>query len=305
MGDGGQLRPRNAGLELAGIGLLEQQIGNQRAQIGIAAAFAQPVERALRLARAGADGGEGHGHGLFGVVVGMDAEIGLRQPGLDLRDDAIDLLRHGAAIGVAQDQPCRPCIRRRLDALQRVVGIGLVAIEEVFGIQQRLAAARHHRGDGFGDAVDIVLARDFQRDIDMEVPALGDEAGRTRLGIQHGRQARIVGGAAPGTLGHAEGGQPGMFQRRRIGEELRIGRVGARKAALDVVDAEAIERQRDLALVLDRKVDPLRLCAIAQRGVEQIEALFAHDTTPVTPARGPGASQRRSWPPARRHRTLR
>ncbi len=228
---------------------------------------------------------------------------------LDLRDDAIDLLRHGAAIGVAQDQPRRAGIRRRLHALQRVVRIGLVAVEEMLGIQQRLAAARHHRGDGFGDAVDIVLARNLERDIDMEIPALGDEAGRAGLRVQHGRQARIVGGAAPGALGHAEGGQLRMCQRRRIGEELRVGRVGAGEAALDVVEAEAVQRQRDLALVLDREVDTLRLRAVAQRGVEQIEALpdpvLAHDTAPVTPARGPGASPRRSWPPARRHRTPR
>ena len=96
---------RDAGLELAGIGLLQEQGRDQRTQIGIAAALAQPVERALRLARAGADRRQGDGDGLLGVVVGVDAEIGVRQLRLHLGDDAIDLFRHGAAIGVAQHQP--------------------------------------------------------------------------------------------------------------------------------------------------------------------------------------------------------
>ena len=44
-------------------------------QIGVAAALAQAVERALDLARAGAHRGEGIGHRLLGVVVGVDGDV--------------------------------------------------------------------------------------------------------------------------------------------------------------------------------------------------------------------------------------
>ena len=63
-------------------------------------------------------------------------------------------------------------------------------------------------------------------------------------------------------------------KRRRVGEEGGVGRIGAGPAAFDIVDAERVERQRDRALVLDREVDALRLRAVAQRGVEQIDAFL-------------------------------
>ena len=118
--------------------------------------------------------------------------------------------------------------------------------------------------------------RNPERDIDVEIPGLADETGGIGLRIQHGGQARIVGGAAPGALGHAEGDEHRVFERRRRGEELRVGRVGARPAAFDVIDAQRVERERDLALVLDGEIHALRLRAVAQRGVEEIEALARH-----------------------------
>ena len=200
----------------------------------------------------------------------MDAERGRRQFRLHLRDDAIDVVRHRAAIGVAQHQPARAGVVRGADAGERVVRIGLVAVEEMFGVEQRLALLRDHGGDRLGDAVDILAARNLERDIDMEVPGLADEAGRVRLGVEDRRQARVVGGAAAGALGHAEGGEARALERRAFGEERRVGRVGAGPAALDVIDAERVERERDLALVLDGEVDALRLRPVAQRRVEEV-----------------------------------
>ena len=46
-----------------------------RDQVGIAAALADAVQRALDLAHAGLDGGERIGDRLAGVVMGVDAEI--------------------------------------------------------------------------------------------------------------------------------------------------------------------------------------------------------------------------------------
>ena len=44
-------------------------------------------------------------------------------------------------------------------------------------------------------------------------------------------------------------------------------------AALDIVDAEVVEHAGDRELVVQREVDAVGLRAVAQRGVEQIEAL--------------------------------
>ena len=59
----------------------------------------------------------------------------------------------------------------------------------------------------------------------------------------------------------------------RIGEEAVVGRVGARPAALDIVDAQQVELARNRHLVGDGKVDALGLGAIAKGRVEQVEAV--------------------------------
>ena len=64
----------HADLETLGEFLLQLQRRDDRDQIGIAAALAEAVERALDLARAGAHGGERIGHRLLGIVVRVDAD---------------------------------------------------------------------------------------------------------------------------------------------------------------------------------------------------------------------------------------
>ena len=88
--------------------------------------------------------------------------------------------------------------------------------------------------------------------------------------------------ASPGSLaaerpaaGHAEGAE----LRALVGlllEELVSCRVGAGIAALDIVDAELVEHRGDVALVLEGEIDAGRQRAIAQRGVEEIEAFAGH-----------------------------
>ncbi len=92
-----------------------------------------------------------------------------------------------------------------------------------------------------------------------------------RLGLQDGVEPGIVGGAAAGAACHAEGHELGVLEVRRIGEEAVVGRIGARPAALDVVDAEKIELARDGGLVGHGEIHALGLGAVAQGGVEEIE----------------------------------
>ncbi|MGY3410755.1 hypothetical protein ACVWZV_006868 [Bradyrhizobium sp. GM5.1] len=71
------------------------------------------------------------------------------------------------------------------------------------------------------------------------------------------------------------------MRKLRLGaEELGVGRIGAGIAALDIVDAEFIEHLGDDLLVGQREIDAVGLRAVAQRGVEQIEALLAHCSAP-------------------------
>src|SRR5262249_42685643 len=86
------------------------------------------------------------------------------------------------------------------------------------------------------------------------------------------------------SLGHAEGRELRAADRRAVGEERGVRRVRAGPAALDIVDAECIQRQRDLTLVLDGEVDTLRLRAVAQRRVENEKALLHRFTSQVVPS---------------------
>jgi len=56
-------------------GFLQQQCGDQRHEVGIAAAFAEAVKRALDLARARLDRCEGVGYRVARVVMGVDADF--------------------------------------------------------------------------------------------------------------------------------------------------------------------------------------------------------------------------------------
>ena len=138
-----ELRIRHADLESVGEFGLELQRRDDGHEIGVAAALAEAVERALDLARAGAHGRERIGHRLLGVVVGMDADM-ITGDRLDhLADDRFDLVRQRAAIGVAEHDPARARIIGGLGAGQRELRIGLVAVEEMLAVEQHFAALGH------------------------------------------------------------------------------------------------------------------------------------------------------------------
>ena len=141
----------------------------------------------------------------------------------------------------------------------------------MLGVEHHLVHAALRMGERVGDHLDVFLAIHFQRHVDVEVPGLADHADVTRLGLQDGGEPGIVGGAAAGAPRHAEGHELGVLEVRRIGEEAVVGRIGARPAALDVVDAEKIELAGDGGLVGHGEIHALGLGAVAQGGVEEIE----------------------------------
>ena len=113
---------------------------------------------------------------------------------------------------------------------------------------------------------------------DVIVPRLGDKADGVGLGFEQRGEPGIVGGRAARPPRHAEGGEGGVLQSLISREQFGVGRVGAGIAALDIVDAEIVEHARDGDLVGEREVDAVGLRAVAQRGVEEIEAFTGHDT---------------------------
>ena len=134
----------------------------------------------------------------------------------------------------------------------------------MLAIEDRLAARR----DG-ACAIDsrmpsrLSSSVDSERDMHLIVPALGDECDRVAIGREQAGDAGIVGGRAARALRHPEG-REFRLARRLLAEKLRVERIGAGIAALDVVDAEIVEQRRDMPLVVERKIDAGRLRAVAQ-----------------------------------------
>jgi hypothetical protein len=82
--------------------------------------------------------------------------------------------------------------------------------------------------------------------------------------------------ARPGSL---EAEPPRHSKRREggrklsiLGKKLRVDRICAGIAALDIIDAEPVQQFRDHELVVEREIDAVGLCAVAQRRVEQVQA---------------------------------
>ncbi len=193
MGKAFQALMGDADLEAVRIFGLQQQCRDERDHVGVAATLAEAVQRALHLTDARADSGERIRDRVLGVVVGVDAEPVAGDAGGDhLGDDALDLGGKRAAIGVAEDGPAGAIVERGADAGERKFGVCLVAVEEVLAVDHRLAALRGDGLDAVGDAFEVFLVGDAERDRDMEVPAFRDEADGVRVGIEDGGQAGIV-----------------------------------------------------------------------------------------------------------------
>src|SRR5690606_36967809 len=130
------------------------------------------------------------------------------------------------------------------------------------------------------EALEVFPGGDAEGQLDLLVPGFRDETDRIGLGVDELLQAGIVGYAAAGAPGHAEGDEAGVL-RALLGEELGIDHVGAGIAALDIVEPQPVEQPRNGDLVLKRELDARGLGAVAERGVEEVEAFFGHGSIVV------------------------
>ena len=196
-----------------------------------------------------------------------------------------------AAIGIAQHHPRGSALMRRFHTIYGVARVVLVAVEEMLTIEYRLAALVHGGGNRPADHVQIFLKACLDRGLDMEIPGFADKAGGRNLGIKDGVQPRVVGGAAAATAGHAKGHHARVSGLRRRGEKGIVCRVGAGPAALDVIDANLVQRGGNRDLVGLREVDTAGLSPVAERRIEQPDPIIVHHPVPCRMPRN-GTCQR-------------
>ena len=135
---GGAVEAVDVFAHLAGQAHLEDQGRDDRGQVGIAAAFAEAVDRALDLIDAAGDRQQGVGDGGFRVVVGVDAELDLCSVAVEILFDPFDdrrqFMGQGAAVGVAEDDGLRSAVDGPGQGRQGIVRIVLEAVEKMLGI---------------------------------------------------------------------------------------------------------------------------------------------------------------------------
>ena len=276
--DGGQ--SIEATLRKALVAELELEVGDDRRQVGVSGALAEPVQRPLDLTRAGQHGGHRVGHRASGVVVAVDSERDVgAEVGVDGSDDLRDLVRERPAVGVAQHEVAGTLHDGRLERPQRELGVGLVAVEEVLGVDEHASAVADEELDRVGDHRLTLVQRGLQRLRDVVLRALGDDADRRRPGVDEVAQRGVVVDLATRSARRAERNERARCQPqlcRRAGEELDVLRVGTGPAALDVVHAEHVELFGDAQLVLDGRRHALDLEAVTQRCVEDLDGSLVH-----------------------------
>ena len=215
--------PLDAPLGQTGDAHLELQVGHHRHEVGVARALAVAVDRPLDVGDAGDDGGHRVGHGAAAVVLRVDAELLIgAEVGRDLGHDPLDLVGQRATVGVAQHEDLGALDGRRLEHPERELGVGLVAVEEVLGVEEHPLAGRPQEPHGVGHHGDALVERGAQRLGHVEGRALADDARRRHARLDQGGQRRVDVHLAERTPGRAEGDE-----RRRVERQL-AGRRGGR-----------------------------------------------------------------------------
>lgn len=98
-----------------------------------------------------------------GIVVAMDAQpVAGDARGDHFGGDAADLGGQRAAVGVAEDDPARPGFKGGFQAGQGIAGVGAVAVEEMLGVEQRLAAFGDEMADGGSDGLAVLVESDVE-----------------------------------------------------------------------------------------------------------------------------------------------
>ena len=179
----------------------------------------------------------------------------------DLGDDALDLMRQRAAIGVAEHDPARAGFMRGLGAGERVIADCPCSRRR--NARNRRAppcrARRRRRPTGVCPR-DCPRASSAARRAPDNPRLLATKVTAIAIGVEQRGDARIVGGRASLPPRHAEGGEA-RAQRRPLREEFRVERIGAGIAALDIIDAELVEHARRSARLSSSEKSTPVVCA--------------------------------------------
>ena len=254
------------------------QIGQNFAEVGVAAALAIAVDGALHLHGPGLDRGQRAGGGQTRVVVAVDGH-GHGKARRDLAHYLVDGAGQRAAVGIAEGKARRPAARGGLQRGKGVGGVLAVAVEEVFGVEKHAHAVFGEEARRVLDHGKVLFRGDADHVPRLRNAGLAHDAGDVRAAFQQGAQPGVVLRAQPGAARHAKGGEAGVFQMQlfpREAKQLRVLGVGKGIAGLYVADAQFVQRAHEFELVFQRKDHARGLHAVAQRRIQHFHCALFH-----------------------------
>jgi hypothetical protein len=247
----------------APVALLELQVRDDGAEVGVADALPEAVDGSLDVHGPRSHRHDGVCHRAFGVIVCVDPEgslhLFLHRPG-----DFLNFRRKGAAVGVAEHEALGPRLFGRTEALDRVFGISLITVVEVLRVEEDgvhpLPQVRH----GIMDEGEVLLQADLEGMLRVKVPGLSEDGGSRCARVQDGPYGAVLLHLLAGTVGASEGYHRGVpqGQLRGLPKVLRVPRVRPGIPSFDILDAELVQLFRDPELVLHGEGHLLRLRAV-------------------------------------------
>ncbi|MMZ60517.1 hypothetical protein D1872_226160 [compost metagenome] len=232
---------------------LELEVGNDGAQIGVAAALAVTVHRSLDLFRAGPYRAKRIGHRQLAIVMGVNAQTGVCHASCQHADDVMHFMRHRSAVRVAHDEPIGPgCFRFGHDG-KGVFGVVLVAVKEMLGVENNLKTLALQISDGVVDHRQVFFQRGLQRRVDVEVPRFADERGGLNSRFDHPLQIRVMLGQAVFSPCASESRDLCLkLQFLYALEKLDVLVVAAGDAPFNIMDTQLIQLLGNLQLIVGR-----------------------------------------------------
>ena len=262
---------------------LELERRQDRDQVGVAAALAVAVHRALHEPRARLHRHERVRHAAAGVVVRVDAHLDESPSSAHhSRRGLGHLRRQRRAVRVAERHVLGPRLGRGAEAAERVVGVVAEGVEEVLGVVDHALALPGEEGHRVGDHAQVLLGVHLRDLLEVERPrlpheradgreAVGEQAQRRRPPRRPASRRRVMPKAATSAVSK-------RLLREQLEERLLLG-VRGREAGLDQVHAERVERVRHAHLLVHRERHALALHPVAQGRVIDDDPGHAWDGT--------------------------
>src|SRR5215210_1820696 len=240
---------------------LELQIGDGGNEVAVAASLPDTVDRPLQMRRPRLYRHQGIRHPASRVVVGVDADLHVGELPHRARHDSLELRRQRPAVSITEDQCRRTRFCGGAQHREGVLGVVPKAVEVVFGVEDDLFTGAGQVGHGVAHGREVLLRGGPEDLLDVQLPALGDDAGDGRREGGQERHRGVVLGPPFRAPGPREGDESRVLQRRVIEalEELEILGVGGGEARFYVVDPQGVELAGDPRLVLGGQAHALAL----------------------------------------------